>query len=141
MTLSRGVRARQLWVESSLLRVAGGVNEGVHGSASHHSTLLDTLAVLDAPRGFEPRLTESESVVLPLDDGAAPLAAEGRDTNAATGGQRRVISPPCPKAHIHSKLTSSQPCLMHGGARNGRVSWRRESPVRQPCSRISGSRA
>ena len=27
---------------------------------------------LDAPRGFEPRLTESESVVLPLDDGAAP---------------------------------------------------------------------
>src|SRR5207248_4393679 len=26
---------------------------------------------LDAPRGFEPRLTESESVVLPLDDGAA----------------------------------------------------------------------
>jgi voltage-gated potassium channel len=25
---------------------------------------------LDAPRGFEPRLTESESVVLPLDDGA-----------------------------------------------------------------------
>ena len=25
---------------------------------------------MDAPRGFEPRLTESESVVLPLDDGA-----------------------------------------------------------------------
>lgn len=25
---------------------------------------------VDAPRGFEPRLTESESVVLPLDDGA-----------------------------------------------------------------------
>ena len=30
---------------------------------------------LDAPRGFEPRLTESESVVLPLDDGAAWEAA------------------------------------------------------------------
>ena len=28
---------------------------------------------LDAPRGFEPRLTDSESVVLPLDDGAAPV--------------------------------------------------------------------
>ena len=27
---------------------------------------------LDAPRGFEPRLTESESVVLPLDDRAMP---------------------------------------------------------------------
>jgi hypothetical protein len=26
---------------------------------------------MDAPRGFEPRLTDSESVVLPLDDGAA----------------------------------------------------------------------
>ncbi len=26
--------------------------------------------MMDAPRGFEPRLTESESVVLPLDDGA-----------------------------------------------------------------------
>lgn len=25
---------------------------------------------MDAPRGFEPRLTESESVVLPLDDRA-----------------------------------------------------------------------
>ena len=31
---------------------------------------------MDAPRGFEPRLTESESVVLPLDDGA--IAAAGR---------------------------------------------------------------
>ena len=31
---------------------------------------------LDAPRGFEPRLTESESVVLPLDDGAAPHVGE-----------------------------------------------------------------
>src|SRR5579872_4490515 len=30
---------------------------------------------VDAPRGFEPRLTESESVVLPLDDGAAWKAA------------------------------------------------------------------
>ena len=30
---------------------------------------------MDAPRGFEPRLTESESVVLPLDDGAAWEAA------------------------------------------------------------------
>jgi hypothetical protein len=29
-----------------------------------------TMENLDAPRGFEPRLTESESVVLPLDDGA-----------------------------------------------------------------------
>ena len=30
---------------------------------------------LDAPRGFEPRLTESESVVLPLDDGATQAGA------------------------------------------------------------------
>ena len=41
-------------------------------------------SLLDAPRGFEPRLTESEFVVLPLDDGAAPIAAgAARDTNAA----------------------------------------------------------
>ena len=38
--------------------------------------------VLDAPRGFEPRLTDSESVVLPLDDGAArcvPLGPSSRE--------------------------------------------------------------
>jgi predicted deacetylase len=35
-----------------------------------YSQLVDRL---DAPRGFEPRLTDSESVVLPLDDGAAPV--------------------------------------------------------------------
>ena len=29
---------------------------------------------LDAPRGFEPRLAESESAVLPLDDGAIASA-------------------------------------------------------------------
>ena len=32
---------------------------------------------VDAPRGFEPRLTESESVVLPLDDGATPWMPAG----------------------------------------------------------------
>ena len=37
--------------------------------------LTSILKRLDAPRGFEPRLTESESVVLPLDDGAAWEAA------------------------------------------------------------------
>jgi glycerol kinase len=34
-------------------------------------TLSGHQGLVDAPRGFEPRLTESESVVLPLDDGAA----------------------------------------------------------------------
>lgn len=33
---------------------------------------------VDAPRGFEPRLTESESVVLPLDDGAIGGRPKGR---------------------------------------------------------------
>ena len=41
---------------------------------------------LDAPRGFEPRLTESESVVLPLDDGAMP--AGGRDRKRPSHCQR-----------------------------------------------------
>src|SRR5690606_19021179 len=36
---------------------------------SSRSREISMLSV-DAPRGFEPRLTESESVVLPLDDGA-----------------------------------------------------------------------
>jgi hypothetical protein len=34
---------------------------------------------VDAPRGFEPRLTESESVVLPLDDGAVPAFGGARE--------------------------------------------------------------
>ena len=34
---------------------------------------------MDAPRGFEPRLTESESVVLPLDDGAMPALDGARE--------------------------------------------------------------
>ena len=37
--------------------------------------MLYEVITLDAPRGFEPRLTESESVVLPLDDGATRRAA------------------------------------------------------------------
>ena len=36
--------------------------------------------VLDAPRGFEPRLTESESVVLPLDDRAGAGASNPQKT-------------------------------------------------------------
>src|SRR5262245_49375989 len=35
------------------------------------------VSAMDAPRGFEPRLTESESVVLPLDDGAMPVRRGG----------------------------------------------------------------
>ena len=38
---------------------------------------------LDAPRGFEPRLTESESVVLPLDDGATLLERGGEIESAS----------------------------------------------------------
>src|SRR4029450_9879403 len=41
---------------------------------------------VDSPRGFEPRLTDSESVVLPLDDGAIRRA---RDRNRRRGCQRR----------------------------------------------------
>ena len=39
--------------------------------------LLHNTDTLDAPRGFEPRLTESESVVLPLDDGAVRSPGSG----------------------------------------------------------------
>src|SRR6478609_10774825 len=56
--------------------------------------------LVDAPRGFEPRLTESESVVLPLDDGAAkrgqlvwPLPGVKRpaDGGPATGGALSLL--------------------------------------------------
>ena len=51
---------------------------------------------VDAPRGFEPRLTESESVVLPLDDGAA-WEAGGIESGALDCQRRRRSAPrTCP---------------------------------------------
>lgn len=47
--------------------------------------------ILDAPRGFEPRLTESESVVLPLDDRAMAGASKWR----VSLGQPRSDASPC----------------------------------------------
>src|SRR5688572_11984646 len=44
--------------------------------ASGRSRIDANCLELDAPRGFEPRLTESESVVLPLDDGATAGARD-----------------------------------------------------------------
>ena len=58
-----------------------------------------TKGMMDAPRGFEPRLTESESVVLPLDDGAmrgvplgpqAALVKAAKATLALTGARGRA---------------------------------------------------
>ena len=48
---------------------------------------------MDAPRGFEPRLTESESVVLPLDDRAiaAPLPL-GRGLQGHLGRALRTVN-------------------------------------------------
>ena len=48
---------------------------------------------LDAPRGFEPRLTESESVVLPLDDGAAWEGGEIERGLSAVNGGGQVPAP------------------------------------------------
>ena len=42
-----------------------------YASARALVRLLHNTGKLDAPRGFEPRLTVSETVVLPLDDRAA----------------------------------------------------------------------
>ncbi len=50
--------------------VMAGVALHRPAGAEPGGALADDNARLDAPRGFEPRLTESESVVLPLDDGA-----------------------------------------------------------------------
>ena len=61
------------------LRAAIGVGSSATGSSradredpDEHARSTLTSEQLDAPRGFEPRLTDSESVVLPLDDGAMP---------------------------------------------------------------------
>ena len=67
---------------------------------------------LDAPRGFEPRLTESESVVLPLDDGAsAPglpggLIPPGSD---ASGAIRKTASSG-QEGPSHCDPTAACPC-------------------------------
>ena len=72
------------------------------------------MELVDAPRGFEPRLTESESVVLPLDDGAlaqlANLALAERCVHLVSamtkvkGKQPNLIlvnlPPPSPRARI-----------------------------------------
>ena len=62
---------------------------------------------LDAPRGFEPRLTESESVVLPLDDRASPEG--GRDRKRRPDCQRSWRHLPAPLALNHqSRLNGNQ---------------------------------
>src|SRR3954465_3000237 len=43
---------------------------------------------LVAPRGFEPRLTDSKSAVLPLDEGASSRAVAYRHRRARGSGQR-----------------------------------------------------
>lgn len=63
---------------------------------------------MDAPRGFEPRLTESESVVLPLDDGAgaAPSRAglvDSQDAGLADSPGGVSIGARCPSPPAGSK--------------------------------------
>src|SRR3546814_17516090 len=84
----RSTRTDTLFPYTSLCRSPGKSPQGYYGDAADdqarycrsqeclrgrvadpHRT-MSSGDRLDAPRGFEPRLTESESVVLPLDDGA-----------------------------------------------------------------------
>ena len=57
-----------------------------------HTYLPKLEGMLDAPRGFEPRLTESESVVLPLDDGATGGAPLGWLCDGVKGGKAVLLS-------------------------------------------------
>ena len=62
---------------------------------------------MDAPRGFEPRLTESESVVLPLDDGAARGVPLGRAGGRVKGWQTATAADcACPCRDRPRKLAS-----------------------------------
>ena len=58
--------------------------------------LYPTILGLDARRGFEPRLTESESVVLPLDDRAARgvrISDTGSRGQGCSNALQRVFEP------------------------------------------------
>ena len=70
-------------------RAANGLGAGANLPSMLVSAHKLELSPLDAPRGFEPRLTESESVVLPLDDGATPVRREGARYERSRGVSTR----------------------------------------------------
>ena len=78
--------------------------------ASTGSAAWTARQILDAPRGFEPRLTESESVVLPLDEGASgrlvrPRGIEPpRDYSHNDLNVARLPTPPRPQNRPENTL-------------------------------------
>ena len=59
------------------------------------------MGTLDAPRGFEPRLTVSETGVLPLDDRAS--ASEGRRVPAGAATVNRLMWSKCASVHSYGR--------------------------------------
>ena len=78
-----------------------------------HSTRLSyTLIVLDAPRGFEPRFSDSKSDVLPLDDGAKfGEGTESRTLACGFGDRRATITlyPHILEVDVRIELTTFVP--------------------------------
>lgn len=65
------------------------------------------LGSLDAPRGFEPRLTVSETGVLPLDDRAT--ASEGRRLPAGAATVNRLCGPNAPVSAAVTEVADDLP--------------------------------
>ena len=143
--IGSALRLEESTDDAEAFAILRGLDEKAFQSAARVASSSGKMLAkrLDAPRGFEPRLTESESVVLPLDDGAAPLRQAGEiESGRLTVNAARPAAPDLPSTHsIVIKPRSSQPPVSGGEGQNGRVSWRRVSPVRRLCSRIPLSRA
>ena len=76
-----------------LVRVAGLEPTTSSFQVKHSTRLSYTLIVLDAPRGFEPRFSDSKSDVLPLDDGAKfGEGTESRTLASSFGDWRATIT-------------------------------------------------
>ena len=79
--------------------------------------LRHVAAVLAAPRGFEPRLTDPKSAVLPLDEGAAAFLVSrrrgGRENGAEDGTRTR--DPHLGKVMLY-QLSHFRPCAPTPGA-------------------------
>ena len=82
-----------LGVTIFLVRVAGLEPTTSSFQVKHSTRLSYTLIVLDAPRGFEPRFSDSKSDVLPLDDGAKfGEGTESRTLACGFGDRRATIT-------------------------------------------------
>ena len=91
--------------------------------------------LLDARRGFEPRLTDSESVVLPLDDRAAPGARIGRRRSAVNakrprGGPSGALVALPRRLRLHCTQVS-RGILRAMQDRMGVLQWRKRPPLRR----------